>query len=69
MESHALVPNEQSKGITCGTAVGAKQERAKGNKQEAKYRNLEDRHERSGRKERGKRRAKAKLHTGKTTVR
>ena len=40
-------------GIACGTAVGAKQERAKGNKQKAKYKNLEDRHEKSSRKERG----------------
>ena len=48
-------PNEQSKGNTCGTAVGAKQGRMKGNKQKAKYQNQEGMHEKSGRKEWGKR--------------
>ena len=45
----------KQKASTCGTAVGAKQGRTKGNKQEAKYKNLEGRHERSGQRERGKR--------------
>ena len=40
---------------TRGTAVGAKRGRAKGNKQEAEYENLEGRHERSGWGERGNR--------------
>ena len=40
---------------TRGTAVGAKRGRVKGNKQEAEYENLEGRHERSGRRERGNR--------------
>ena len=53
IRSHELVPKEESMGIACGTAVGAKQERAKGNKQKAKYKNLEDRHEKSSREERG----------------
>ena len=34
--------------------MGANQGRAKGNKQRAEYENLEGRHERSGRRERGK---------------
>ena len=38
------------KGITCETAVGVKQGRAKGNKQEAKYENQEIVHEKSGMK-------------------
>ena len=36
------------KGITCGTAVGAKQDRAKENKQKANYLGLEERFEKSG---------------------
>ena len=40
---------------TGGTAVGAKPGRMKGNKQKAEYRNLEGRHEKSGRRERGNR--------------
>ena len=35
--------------------MGANQGRAKGNEQEAEYRNLEGRHEKSGRRERGNR--------------
>ena len=35
--------------------MGANQGRAKGNKQEAEYKNLEGRHEKSGRRERGNR--------------
>ena len=35
--------------------MGANQGRTKGNKQEAEYRNLEGRHEKSGRRERGNR--------------
>ena len=49
----------EKKGSTCGTAVGAKQGRTKGNEQEAEYENLEGRHERSGRRERGKRRSES----------
>ena len=45
---------EIGKGITCGTAAGAKQGRTKGNQQKAKYGNRERMHEKSGRKERGK---------------
>ena len=45
----------EKKGSTGGTAVGAKPGRAKGNKQEAEYKNLEGRLERSGRIERGNR--------------
>ena len=43
------------KASTCGTAVGVKQGRMKGNEQEAEYRNLEGRHERLCRGERGDR--------------
>ena len=50
---------EIPKGSTCGPAVGAKLGRTKGNKQKAEYRNLEGRHERSGRRERGKRRSES----------
>ena len=44
---------EIEKGITCGTAAGAKQERTKGNHQKAEYGNRERMHEKSGRKEWG----------------
>ena len=43
------------KASTRGTAVGAKRGRTKGNEQRAEYENLEGRHERSGRRERGNR--------------
>ena len=43
----------EKKGSTGGTAVGAKPGRAKGNEQKAEYLELEGRHERSGRRERG----------------
>ena len=49
----------EKKGSTSGTAVGAKLGRMKGNKQKAEYKNLEGRHERSGRRERGKRRSES----------
>ena len=39
--------------------MGANQGRAKGNKQKAEYRNLEGRHEKSGRRERGNRRSES----------
>ena len=39
--------------------MGAKLGRMKGNKQKAEYRNLEGRHERSGRRERGNRRSES----------
>ena len=45
----------KQKASTCGTAVGAKQGRTKGNEQKAEYENLEGRHERLGRRERGNR--------------
>ena len=41
----------RKKVITCGTAVGAKQERTKGNKQKAKYIEPERRHGKPGREE------------------
>ena len=44
----------KQKASTCGTAVGAKQGRMKGNEQRAEYENLEGRHERSGWREQGK---------------
>ena len=40
---------EIQKGITCGTAVGAKQGRTKGNIQKAKYTEPERRHGKPGR--------------------
>ena len=44
----------EKKGSTCGTAVGAKQGRMKGNKQKAKYQNQEVMNEKSVRKEWGR---------------
>ena len=41
MDWHLREVERRKKVITCGTAVGAKQGRAKGNKQEAKYGNRE----------------------------
>ena len=50
--------------------MGAKQGRAKGNKQKAEYRNREGRHERSGWRERGKRKKRErKTSTEVATVR
>ena len=49
----------KQKASTCGTAVGAKQGRTKGNKQKAEYRNREGKHERSGWTERGKPRSES----------
>ena len=49
----------KQKASTCGTAVGAKQGRMKGNKQKAKYQNREGKHERSGWRERGKPRSES----------
>ena len=58
------------KGITCGTAVGAKQERAKGNKQKAKYQNQERMNEKSDRKQWGRRKKRnRKTSTEEITVR
>ena len=55
---------------TCGTAVGAKQGRAKGNEQKAEYRNRERMHGKPGRKERGKRKKrKQKTSTEEAAVR
>ena len=44
-----------TEGSTGGTAVGAKPGRMKGNKQKAKYQNQEGMHEKSGKREWGKR--------------
>ena len=50
--------------------MGVNQGRAKRNKQEAKYRNLERRHERSGQSKKGKRKKrKWKTSTEEVTVR
>ena len=47
-------PGEEiQKGITCGTAAGAKQGRTKGNHQKAEYGNRERTHEKFGGEERG----------------
>ena len=55
---------------TCGTAVGAKQGRTKGNEQKAEYRNREGRHERSGQRERGEPRKRERTRsTEEATVR
>ena len=60
----------EKKGSTGGTAVGAKPGRMKGNKQKAEYRNLEGRHERSGRRERGEpKKRKRERSTEEATVR
>ena len=57
-------------GSTGGTAVGAKPGGTKGNKQKAEYKNLEGRHERSGRRERGKpKKRERKRGTEEATVR
>ena len=45
---------EIQKGITCGTAAGAKQGRTKGNQQKAEYGNRERKHGKPGWEERGK---------------
>ena len=48
-------PGEETyKGITCGTAAGAKQGRTKGNQQKAEYGNRERKHGKPGWEERGK---------------
>ena len=61
---------EIQKGSTCGTAVGAKQGRTKGNKQKAEYRNREGMHGRPGRRERGKRKKRERTtSTEEATVR
>ena len=61
---------EIRKGSTCGTAVGAKQGRTKGNKQRSEYENQERMHEKSGRKEWGKpRKGNLRRGTGAATVR
>ena len=41
---------ERSQAITCGTAVGAKQGRTKGNKQKVKYSESDGMHGKPGRK-------------------
>ncbi len=66
----SIGPNEKSKGITCGTAVGAKQGKMKGNKQKAKYQSQERINEKSFKKEWGKRKKrKQKTSTVKVAVR
>ena len=60
----------EKKGSTCGTAVGAKQGRMKGNKQKAKYQNQEVMNEKSVRKEWGRHgKRKQDMSTEKSTVR
>ena len=60
----------KQKASTCGTAVGAKQGRTKGNEQKAEYRNREGTHERSGGRERGKPRKRERTRsTEEATVR
>ena len=48
---------EIQKGSTCGTAVGAKQGRTKGNKQKAEYLESEEMHGKPGRTEEEKQRS------------
>ena len=70
MEDKHWPQRRDLEGITCGTAVGAKQGRMKGNKQRAEYKNLERRYEKSDWKERGERKKrKRKTSTRKTAVR
>ena len=58
------------KASTCGTAVGAKQGRTKGNKQEAEYRNRDRMHGKPGRTERGRpKERKRERSTAEATVR
>ena len=65
-----LSRKRNQKGITCGTAAGAKQDRTKGNGQRAEYGNREGMHERSGRIERGKhKKRKQKMSTETAAVR
>ncbi len=60
--SQVFVPKEEiRKGITCGTAAGAKQGRMKGNHQKAEYENREGMHEKSGKRERGKRKKRKQI--------
>ena len=51
---------EIQKGSTCGTAVGAKQGRTKGNKQKAKYSESDRMHGKPGRMEEEKRKSESK---------
>ena len=50
---------ENQKGSTCGTAVGAKQGRTKGNKQKAEYLESDGMHGKPGRKKEEKRRSES----------
>jgi len=59
---------QSRKGITCGTAAGAKQGRTKGNGQRAEYENREGMHEKSGRRERGKRRKRKQRSSTETAA-
>ena len=68
-ERQALAPKEEiQKGITCGTAAGAKQGRTKGNHQKAEYENREGMHEKSGRRERGKRKKRKQKSSTETAA-
>ena len=65
----ASVPKEGiQKGITCGTAAGAKQGRAKGNHQRVEYENREGMHEKSGRSKRGKRKKRKQRSSTETAA-
>ena len=52
---------EIQKGSTCGTAVGAKQGRTKGNKQKAKYSESDGMHGKPGRKKEEERWSESKI--------
>ena len=59
---------QSRKGITCGTAAGAKQGRTKGNGQRAEYENREGMHEKSGSRERGKRKKRKQRSSTETAA-
>ena len=71
MEVRHLSQNEViQKGITCGTAAGAKQGRMKGNHQKAEYKIHEGTHKKLGGNEWGKHwKRKLKMSTEKAAVR
>ena len=70
LKSCNLPSLRNQKGITCETAVGAKQDRAKGNLQKAYYHNQERMYEKSDRKEWRKRKMRNQItSTVKVTVR
>ena len=59
----------KQKASTCGTAVGAKQGRTKGNEQRSKYENQDEMHEKSGWKEWGSVEVRTDTTTGQATER